>query len=140
MKKVFLFLSLVFLSFNTTIANEIKIATTPYIQTQITKSIFENNFVNNNKWVKNDSVNVIFDLNKNKEIIINNNDNKSSIIYKVKVTNINNYSTGNLYKLNGKDNNNNKYYIELLYLTDNNILLTIVGDRNVIRYKFISKS
>jgi hypothetical protein len=132
MKKIILFLLLGTLSLSYIRANEIKTYIPIYKQTQTTKTIFPNLLLQNNKWIKTDSVNVIFDFIENNKIIVNDNNYKS--IYKIKSKRLVKYDNVDQYIIKAVDSKNNNHNIELLYYNTNIALFTIVNDSNIERY------
>ena len=132
MKKIILFLLLGTLSLSYIRANEIKTYIPINKQTQTTKTIFPNLLLQNNKWIKTDSVNVIFDFIENNKIIVNDNNYKS--IYKIKSKRLVKYDNVDQYIIKAVDSKNNNHNIELLYYNTNIALFTIVNDSNIERY------
>lgn len=138
MKKIILLITLAILSFNSIKANETKIISDPYIQTQITKTFFPNLINLHTNWYKNDSTKVIFDFINNNKIIIN--ADNYNIVYKVKKKLVTKYENAEQYNMVGFDLNNNRCDIQVIYYKDNNILMTISNDTSIVRYKFLKNS
>lgn len=136
MKKIIMFLMFAILSFNSISANEVKIINTPYKQTQVLKTIFPELVHYHSGWVKQDSVEVVFDFLKNKKIIINDSNFKNE--YKIIKMDTVKYEIGESYRMKGIDSKNIKYDIEVLYYNDKNIVFILANDSNVVRYKFVN--
>jgi len=138
MKKIILFLLLGTLSLSCLNANDVKTYNLIYKQIQTTRTIFPDLLLQNSKWIKTDSVNVIFDFIKNNKIIVNDNNYKS--IYKIKSKKLVKYDNADQYIIEVIDSKNNKHNIELLYYNTNIALFTIVNDSNIERYLLNSNS
>jgi len=139
MKKIILLIVLAILSFNSIKANEAKIISNPYVQTQILKTVFPSllNSTHAN-WYKKDSTKIIFDFIKSNKIFING-DNFNTV-YKVKTKKYIKYDKVEEYDMKGVDSNNNKCDIQVLYFDDNCVLMTVLNDTSVIRYKYLKNS
>lgn len=125
-----------FFAFNSINANEVKIISTPYKQTQVLKTVFPVvlNY-NNMGWVKQDTVEIVIDFLKTKKISVNDSNFKNE--YKITRVKNTKYDIGESYKMKGIDSRNIKYDIELLCYKNNNMILIIANDSNIIRYRFV---
>jgi len=134
MKKVILFLLFGILFLNNINANEAKIISNPYKQTQVTSTVFPSLINYHSGWFKKDSVNITFDFIKNDKIVIY--ENNSDNVYKILNVKTIKYDIGSLYKMKAADSKHNKYNIEVLYYNDNSVMFTIINDSVIVRYKF----
>ena len=132
MKKIILFLLLVVLSLSYVKANDVKNYNPIYKQTQVTKTIFPDLLYHNDKWIKKDSINVIFDFIDSNKIIVDENNYRS--VYKIKSKKLFKYDNAYQYIIKIVDSRNNKISAELLYYNTNMVLFTIVNDSNIERY------
>jgi hypothetical protein len=136
MKKIILSLMFAILSLININANEINIVNNPYKQTQILKTVFPGLVNIHSNWIKQDSVNIIFDFIKNNKITVK--EENSYSVYKItKIRNIKN-DVGIYYKMKGIDSKNIKYDIIVLYYNDNNVVFILANDSNVVRYKTVN--
>ena len=117
-------------------ANEVKIINASYKQTQVLNTIFPELVNHRSEWIKQDSVQVEFDFNGNKKIVINDLNIKNE--YRIIKIDTIHYDNSNYYKIKSVDSNNIKYDIEVLYFNDEKVFLSIFNEYSVVRYKFIN--
>ena len=123
MKKIILFLLLVVLSLSYVKANDVKNYNPIYKQTQVTKTIFPDLLYHNDKWIKKDSINVIFDFIDSNKIIVDENNYRS--VYKIKSKKLFKYDNAYQYIIK---------IVDSRYYNTNMVLFTIVNDSNIERY------
>lgn len=136
MKKIIMFLMFALFTISNINANEVKIINASYKQTQVLNTIFPELVNNRSEWIKQDSVQVEFDFNGNKKIVINDLNIKNE--YRIIKIDTIHYDNSNYYKIKSVDSNNIKYDIEVLYFNDEKVFLSIFNEYSVVRYKFIN--
>ena len=136
MKKIIMFLMFALFTISNINANEVKIINASYKQTQLLNTIFPELVNYRSEWIKQDSVQVEFDFNGNKKIVINDLNIKNE--YKIIKIDTIHYDNSNYYKIKSVDSNNIKYDIEVLYFNDEKVFLSIFNEYSVVRYKFIN--
>lgn len=138
MKKIYLLLSFMIISLGMVKSTpNSKIIINPYVQTQITKSIFEIKDYNRD-WIKLDSSKIVFDFIDNNKIIVNRESDKN--VYDVRIKRIDRYDNCQRYIMKGIDSYKQKYNIDVMYYYDNSVLLIIQNDSSIVRYKFVNFS
>lgn len=136
MKKIIMFLMFALFTISNINANEVKIINASYKQTQVLNTIFPELVNYRSEWIKQDSVQVEFDFNGNKKIVINDLNKKNE--YRIIKIDTIHYDNSNYYKIKSVDSNNIKYDIEVLYFNDEKVFLSIFNEYSVVRYKFIN--
>lgn len=136
MKKIIMFLMFALFTISNINANEVKIINASYKQTQVLNTIFPELVNYRSEWIKQDSVQVEFDFNGNKKIVINDLNIKNE--YRIIKIDTIHYDNSNYYKIKSVDSNNIKYDIEVLYFNDEKVFLSIFNEYSVVRYKFIN--
>ena len=136
MKKIIMFLMFALFTISNINANEVKIINASYKQTQLLNTIFPELVNYRSEWIKQDSVQVEFDFNGNKKIVINDLNIKNE--YRIIKIDTIHYDNSNYYKIKSVDSNNIKYDIEVLYFNDEKVFLSIFNEYSVVRYKFIN--